>query len=1038
MINDFGLALIRTHSLPFKTKINEQYILSLDAISFDIGFVKKLNENKVFKDALFFSSRSLFNDFLKLVELQENSLVFDNLDKKQRSAFKSVISYYLRMSSRCTPFGLSAGVGILKIGNSDDITLKPFDSYKTNIEYDYKFTEGLTKSLQSSLQTIGKVNIFANDTVLVIGDIVKYIVEKDGTFKHLSVRNSKSLQAIMNLFERPTTLVHAYEKFGADIEIDSFQDTILELIEYGLLIEDIHPDPFSEHPTRNILEKLGAVNNTKIHLDYLNSLRDIEVDYADSILRKEEKLVNAKSEANNTYKVEVGLKFKNNSLSKNHLKQITTTIEWLASVKGFVYSQDLDSFKKSFYIKYGHAKIPLLEALDEFTGIRYPAGATPVSNSKIKRNYINSPRNKDEQLTLSAWEAGLLKIYHQGISKGNGAKTLVLHEDDFGKSGENISNLPTSLYTCFSLLKGVDGKDCIDFQYCGTSNNLRLISRYTHIDKDIRALSEACFQSEKVMHPNIIFAEIGYTPKDSMANVNTRPDIYEYYIPIFSRSKTATAIPLSDLTISLFEDEIILTSTTLQKRVVPTFSTAYNYKAKFFGLYNFLSELAFQHSTNGLYWNWGLLSNVLKHRPRVVFKNVILSKESWLIAKEDLNNDLTDENILNYLNKIGVDLKCNIKEGNDNFLLVDLSNTFSIQLLIDQINKHGFVELEENLFLKINDNLVSTEDEQSYFCNEIVLPLYNKNGKRYREISPTKDYIEKEPAFTPSGIISDKWSQINIFCEFEKIDKILTKLRSDILIDDFEYFFIRYNDPSSHIRFRIRKVDLSIQIDPINDINRILQDLFIKEEISGLQWETYKRETDVYHFIDYDLVEQIFIADSKFAMDVLNLYSENFKNPNFDFKILICVLSCLKLLELFTFNDLEQITVVKYLIEQHKRGLRIDDSLPNKKTFSTNYKTFKNLMLEFSSELRQTLRFFEARESRCMKIVPELKKLAYEDQTILVERILHLSINRILDHDFQNTELAVYDIVLRSLMQKNYIHPDTMLFRFLPQANLPN
>ena len=76
-----------------------------------------------------------------------------------------------------------------------------------------------------------------------------------------------------------------------------------------------------------------------------------------------------------------------------------------------------------------------------------------------------------------------------------------------------------------------------------------------------------------------------------------------------------------------------------------------------------------------MFWDWGVLSS-LPHLPRVVYKDLILSKAKWKLRKEILNNLPANKNMhvayfKEHMLKAKIPQRISYVEG-DNKLLIDL------------------------------------------------------------------------------------------------------------------------------------------------------------------------------------------------------------------------------------------------------------------------------------------------------------------------------------------------------------------------------
>ena len=89
--------IVRTPSFPFNDDISEEFLI-------------KLLDNAKFIEALYLASPVLYQEAINWKE----GKITDS--KKLQKIPISLGKYYLRMCSRCTPFGLFAGCGVVEWG----------------------------------------------------------------------------------------------------------------------------------------------------------------------------------------------------------------------------------------------------------------------------------------------------------------------------------------------------------------------------------------------------------------------------------------------------------------------------------------------------------------------------------------------------------------------------------------------------------------------------------------------------------------------------------------------------------------------------------------------------------------------------------------------------------------------------------------------------------------------------------------------------------------------------------------------------------
>lgn len=225
-----------------------------------------------------------------------------------------------------------------------------------------------------------------------------------------------------------------------------------------------------------------------------------------------------------------------------------------------------------------------------------------------------------------------------------------------------------------------------------------------------------------------ITAEIMYMPDEKAGNLMVKSNFREYEIALGAYSNTSKShrIPLSDLRIQLVEDEIILKSQTLNKRIIPYLSSAYNLQNNQLPILRFLCDLQFQNEYNLNLIDWNLLYGELDYFPRIRYENCIFSRQKWAIIRDEVENiDILDERsflkqVKAWINKRNIPSKILYVEY-DNELLIDIENITSFKLLLQILKTKRNIIVEE--FLYSDETSIVTDGERG-FTNEFVFSFY--------------------------------------------------------------------------------------------------------------------------------------------------------------------------------------------------------------------------------------------------------------------------------------------------------------------------
>ena len=283
--------------------------------------------------------------------------------------------------------------------------------------------------------------------------------------------------------------------------------------------------------------------------------------------------------------------------------------------------------------------------------------------------------------------------------------------------------------------------------------------------------------------------------------------------------------------------------------------------------------------------------------PEIKYKNIVIIPRTWRFIG---NGNFTFENFVeqykipNFVYLV----------MNDNRLLLNLSKKEDYNILFRHINKYGNAELQEvnqmisyslstHLQCKISEVVFEFENHSKTLENlntrYNTLPIYQENVKRKMDFSSQWIYIKL--------YINEKQQKNFLLRYYNEISsEISDKYDPEIL------FYIRYNDPMSHIRLRIKATTIENKLNIENFIFKKLQPLLENNIIENYSQNIYIRELERYGGEDcIDFIENIFTINSKLAMQLL------IRNKDRDLNELKCdMIVCIyTILKTFSYSDNE-------------------------------------------------------------------------------------------------------------------------------------
>ena len=1018
----------------------------LQSLSIAYDFEKE-EVNQLFEDGLYISSPEFYNEYIKNKEKT-------NIQKKDKLEL-SFAKYWLRSSSRCTPFGTFAGSALIPIQKSSEISqnsicLDKVSSYKRHIRLDMNYISDFINMLLQSEVVRKQILFYPNNSIYQIDDKFRYVeyYNENNVRKYQisSVHNTEYLQNILNLSKSGVTIQQLSEFLidTEDVTKEEAESFVETLCTSQLLIASIEPAVTGLEPLEQIIIQLKqfvdceTTLNKLVELQNLLNIQTTGINFYKEIEHKLKELAPELIAPKNTIQVDMYLSVKESIIEEKLINSILKEAESLKLLSFSSPNPDLENFKTKFLKKYEDKQIPLSLALDSELGIGY-AGKTQedVANGEfidnlaivIGNNSSTMNQNHLQRLSLTKYE----EWHRLNLDQ------IEIKEEDL-KSFEELSKKNTfsnSWHLMGSLLSKEGKLDqehfTFDISALSVNSGANLLGRFAHGDEKINEFVKEILLKEEENEPDSIFAEIAHLPQARIGNILLRPIIRGYEIPYVGLSgiDESKQIKTEDLYVFIKNGEVILWSKKFNKRVHPRLTTAHNFSNNSLPIYKFLCDLQSQHKAYAGVWDWGSLRTI-KFLPRVVFKNLILHKASWKITEKDLESLPKDKNnwleFFNHFREINkIPKRVVIKQG-DNTLLIDFDERLGLYLFVDYVKKYKQIQIEEFLFT--NENCFVKDLRNVPFTNEVIIPFLDvdieKNvliNKKTRKVNIINNSDIKRTFFPGS-----EWLYFKIYSGAKSIDTILSttihtftdKAISEKLFEHF--FFIRYSDEAGlHFRIRFYNSDIEKNKDLYLEFMQILNPHIDNGIIDKVLIDTYSRELERYHnnlIIDSEL---LFYNDSKCVVDFLNLM--NGINAE-EYRFLFGIRGIDTLLSDFGLNLEEKHSLLKQLQEGFFQEFGGQETL--KKQLNDRFRKYRKFIEshmepanDIENEIEEAVEIFRVRSINNAPIISKiLAQLELTDNPKnilgdLLSSYIHMYMNRLFIAKQRRYELVSYHFLER-------------------------
>lgn len=750
-------------------------------------------------------SSPAFFEFIKSID--PNRL--DQLEDKTRF---TLWKYFNRSKYRATPFGSFAAITIIPL-KKGDTTVKLY----REMDIDHFINWSCKDDYPAQIKLKKDMVFISNSSVYSVGNELRYVRVKNDQNELVAINSFPELQFILQTCRKKSDLasIQKLMKNKFDISETSTIKLITQLLDLQLIISSNFPNITGE----DYFERI-EISKHKSAQDYIIAKRKIN----------------------------------HGGFSQEILARFPQLITFLAQQFPRFNQDDLNIFKQNFKRRFEHQEVNLAQLMDPEVGIGY-GNLAQSEQQNILVNEIKQAKPIDghQSLRFDSFHTFLLNKIVEG-------KDFQLDEFISATKPEEIQ-IPNTLSYIFHLY---EGKPVIS--YAGGCSATALIGRFTMGNQEMENYAKDIAAHEMMSNPDVAFFDVAYQAEKRVDNVNRRKIIYPYELPILTWSTFQDPLDLQDIYVSVVEDEVILRSKKLGKRIIPRIPSAYNYTRSDLSVFRFLCDV----QTQGLAMRFSLkLDDIfpkLKYYPRMNFHELIVSPAMWLVPKNiytDGKNPLTQQikNLKSWLNDQQI---AKFKAGHaDSTLCFDVNFDEDLWAFLRYCkNQHHEIYIAEAL---INTSSCISDQHGIDYLPQYIANFYHQETI-YQAYAPILVQSTKDCMQIPGG----DWLYYELYTTISLSNKLLLNEISEFLklhrLKIKKWFFIRYNSPSSHIRFRFQLKNKMDGFELMGSFKDLLDSEIKLGRLSNVEMKTYQQESDRYGAGRMDLVEDFFELDSKIVL----------------------------------------------------------------------------------------------------------------------------------------------------------------------------
>jgi thiopeptide-type bacteriocin biosynthesis protein len=971
---------------------------------------------------------------------------------------QALVRYLARMTGRPTPFGLFAGCSLGEIGASSHLTLPDAASYRRRVRLDNGYLDAVIGALQDDPALRDGLAYFPNGTLYRRGEWIRYtetVHSKAGIAHHLmAAEASPDLLEVLRAADkgaRVGDIARALLALDPELDEDDALEYVHALVRSHILLPELQLGITGQEPAHRLLDDLkeqpcaeptrGVLRSVQEALEGLDQQplgRGREV--CDASIRQLEALP-VPLRGQWLFHVDLIKPTPRLGLSAEVAAEMMRGAEILRSLAWLGVDPAMDAFKASFRERYGEREMPLLEVLDEESGIGFERmdeasrAQTPLlTGVDLQRSIPAEPMKMplNHRYILSRIMAGAGRV-----------RELRLKDEDLAampKSAQPPAPDSIALLGTVAAPSAADvdrGAFRVHLKLLSGPSGANLLGRFCHGDPLMTEKVRQMLRVEESFAPDAVFAEIVHLPQGRVANVLIRPLLRDHEISLLGRPGVPDdrQIPLGDLHLSVRGDQVVMRSRRLDRVVIPRLSSAHGFRGmKNHSIYRFLGALQSQGTTGLCFWHWGPFG-CLPFLPRLSHGRTIFSLARWRLDSSEIVPLLSSDSrkardaLQELRERTGLPRFVGLEDpgGEDHILPVDLDNPLSVEAFLAGVRNAPYVILLEGW---PRDDELAVEGAEGRFCSEVVVPVIRRAPpaaarpapplrKASRAATSTSDVVRQ---FPPGG----EWLFAKIYAGPAVGDRLLADVIRPLVgelaaqRDISRWFFLRYNDPEWHLRLRFAGDASTLNHRVLPRLNQSIAPCLANGSVHRFQIDTYHREVERYGGpAGIELAESFFHLDSQAVIELVGAYCGSAAAQA---RTRFTILSTDRLLSLFQPGVEDKLRVVTLWRDAMAPEFVLDTAVQSQ--LGRKYRQYRGRMERLLSgegpgpELAEGVAILDNRDRQLRPVIQDLRRARDREQLEgdfdrICWSLVHLHVNRMSMAEPRDQEFVVYDLLAR-------------------------
>jgi thiopeptide-type bacteriocin biosynthesis protein len=812
---------------------------------------------------------------------------------------RALLRYLTRMASRPTPFGLFAGTAAGAIATRTRLSVPPAEQCRRHTRLDMDYLVALAAALAREPALAATLRYTPNTSLHRSAGRWHYVESRalrDGRAHHLvAIDDAEPLQQVLARARCGATraelaaLLAAGEVSAADAEA-----YIAELVDSQILVPELECPITGDEPLgvliaalqrhdagRDAAARLSCVSRALAAID--EQAPGAPVAAYDAIRAVLEPF-GVPIVASKLFQADLVKHGEPPVLAADLVDEIARGVDVLRRLTPH-RENALARLKAAFQERYEQREVALVDMLDEETGIGSALAEGGDRDASPLLDGLDFAAPAAATIPWTRREQGLL--WRAGLALAEGQRELALSARDIDELAvDDPPPLPTA-YAAMVTIAGSaagDGAPVRDVRLllhgAHGPSGAALLGRFCHADPSLARAVAAHLREEEAADPDAVFAEIVHLPEGRLGNILMRPLLRDYEIVYLGRSGAPVErqLPVDDLRVALEDGRFVLRSARLGRRVIPRLTSAHNYMRLSVGVYRFLCLLQGDGAAAVCAWSWGALEQ-LPFLPRVTFGRLVLARARWRLSAAEISTLTRAAGDGRYaavqeLRQRRWLPRWVVLADHDNTLVVDLDNVAAAGALVHLLAGGSDAALLEHY--PDADGLCAGGAAGAY-THEIVVPFVADVGSGRGSVTTSVPAVARPaPDASRYALPGSAWVYAKLYLGAAAGDRVLTEVIGPLsrqlaargVID--RWFFVRYADPETHLRWRLRASAPRDVTALRKAIEKAGATLFGDGRVRRVAFDTYHREIERYGGVDaLDTAEDLFRADSETVIDLL-------------------------------------------------------------------------------------------------------------------------------------------------------------------------